>query len=126
MLIEQSRNQQVTDAHWVGRLVAPVKRSRFADRAGPRILGVGDIADKLAEKPPTVKVVNKLLGPCRHVIEPTHALVALRAVGRHAVKIALLRPSHERMNAIEQRIIAFKLARSEEHTSELQSLMRNS
>src|SRR3546814_9013922 len=53
------------------------------------------------------------------------------SVGRHkivgmAIEDAVQRPQHDFMIAAEQRDLALELSRSEEHTSELQSLMRSS
>ena len=84
----------------VGRPRAPDVGDRVRDLSF-LVLDVADVADEVRVEGGHVEVHDGFLGRALGVAHPAHALVALVAIGRDAVKVGLLAPGDDALEAVE-------------------------
>ena len=68
------------------------------------------VSDEFGIEARQVEVVERLLDAHRHVVKPSHALVALRTVGRDAVQVARFGGLDHLVDAVQQLVAATERA----------------
>ena len=92
------------------RVKAPIGGGRHGHFARGGILRLHDVAQPFGVDIGLVEKVEGGLATRHHVVEPAHALVALRAVGGNGVDVAGLRRTHHPPDVVEEGVAAFEAA----------------
>src|ERR1035437_8188986 len=99
VLIWQPTEQKVTGGNRVRRLESPAEWDGIGNSA-IRGLRIANVIKKLRQEPGQAKVVDRLFQTDRQVVHPPLALIALRAIGGHAVQVARLGPPDHLLDAV--------------------------
>ena len=75
-----------------------------------RKLRVGNIVQPFFVEKPQIKVINCFFTPNRNIVEPSHALVPLRTIGRNTMHITAFCPEHHLKAAVQYFLGAIKAA----------------
>ena len=87
---------------WVSGQVTPPEGSGVGNCTRAYILGVPNVPQPFRIEPDQIEVIDRRFRPGGHIVQPSHALVPLRAIGRQAVQVIGLCPDNDLLDLIDQ------------------------